>query len=243
MTARVDWPIGRHNPTMSAKACCPNCWTWAEIGARTTCRRCGASLMLSDGRRLDEVLDAPPPPPPPPPAFAGPTALALPSGYLGVGPATGAYSGGPIASLQTATRGTDWVDVARWITIGYGLLSVLTLIGLGLLIRHINLPITDPTTGIVTVRTFDIGAPFAIAAIIVGVVFAVFAWLTRYTVARVIFLVLDGLGVLGLVTNLGPDLRAGTVGILSLVSLAVDLAYGGALVMSLLSPPPRQRDY
>ena len=58
-----------------------------------------------------------------------------------------------------------------------------------------------------------------------------------------IFLVLDVLAILSVVSRLGPDLRAGTLGSLSLVSLAVDVAYGVALLMSLISPPPRQRDY
>jgi hypothetical protein len=242
MTRTVRAPAALDNRPMSAKACCPNCWTWSEIGTRTTCRRCGASLILSDGRRLDEVLDAPPPPPPPPGAFGAP-ALASPGGQWGGAAGAAAYPPGPIAGFQAATRGTDWVEIARWITIGYGTLTVLALIGLGLLVQHINVPITDPTTGIVTIQTFDIGAPFAIAAVIVGAFFALFAWLTQYTAARVIFLVLDVLAILSVVSRLGPDLRAGTLGILSLVSLAVDVAYGVALLMSLISPPPRQRDY
>ncbi len=93
--------------------------------------------------------------------------------------------------------------ICRWITIGYGLLVVLGLIVFGLLVRHINVPITDPSTGITTVQTFDIGAAFAIAAIFVAGLFALFAWLTRYTVARVIFLILDALAVLSALSALG----------------------------------------
>ncbi len=128
--------------------------------------------------------------------------------------------------------------VCRWITIGYGVLTVLALIVFGLLVRHINVPITDPSTGITTVQTFDVGAAFAIAAIVVVGLVALFAWLTRYTVARVIFLILDGLAVLSALSALG---RTQGFGVLGLVSLVTDLAYGGALVMSLL--PRAQRAY
>lgn len=108
---------------------------------------------------------------------------------------------------------------------------MLALIFVGLLVRHIDVPITDPTTGFTTVQSFDIGAAFAIAAIVAGALFALFAWLTRYTVARVIFLLLDGLAVLSALSALGRTQGFGMVG---LVSLAFDVAYGGALVMSLL---------
>ena len=124
--------------------------------------------------------------------------------------------------------------ICRWITIGYGLLIVLGLIIVGLLVRHISVPLTDPSTGITTVQTFDVGAAFAIGAIFVGALFALFAWLTRYTAARVIFLVLDGLAVVSALSALG---RYQGFGLLSLVSLAVDLAYGGALIMSLVARP------
>ncbi|MDQ6856154.1 MAG: hypothetical protein M3Z57_03670 [Candidatus Dormibacteraeota bacterium] len=139
---------------------------------------------------------------------------------------------GPPAFQGVATGGgRDWVSVCRWITIGYGLLSVLGLMFVGLVVRHISVPITDPSTGFTTVQTFDIGAAFAIAAIVLGAFFALFAWLTRYTVARVIFLILDGLAVLSALSALG---RTQGFGALGLVSLVFDLAYGGALVMSLL---------
>ncbi len=125
--------------------------------------------------------------------------------------------------------------ICRWITIGYGLLVVLGLVFVGLLVQHISVPITDPSTGISTVETFNIGPAFAIAAIIVGALFALFAFLTKYPVARVIFLLLDGLSVLSAVSGLGG--RTQGFGILGVLTLAVDLAYGGALVMSLLPRP------
>jgi hypothetical protein len=207
---------------MSSQVCCPGCWTWSDLGKRTTCQRCGAALILPDGRTVETAQTDPPPPPPPPGAFGfpAPPPIGAPT----------AFSGPGYQSL-TQPPGTDWVAICRWITIGYGLLVVLGLIFVGLLVRHIDVPITDPNTGITTVQAFDIGAAFAIGAIVAGAFFALFAWLTRYAVARVIFLILDGLAVLSALSALG---RTQGFGVLGLVSLAVDVAYGGALVMSLL---------
>jgi hypothetical protein len=207
---------------MPDKVCCPSCWTWSDLGRRTTCRRCGASLILPDGRRVDTKLAEPPPPPPPPAAFA-PRGVLAPTGFsapLYQGPAPGS--------------GTDWVAICRWITIGYGVLAALALICIGLLVQHINVPITDPNTGIATVQTFNIGPAFAIAAVLVGAICALFAWLTKFTVARVIFLLLDVLAIFDAVTGLGGTAQAGGVGILGAVSLVFDCVYGGALAMSLL---------
>jgi hypothetical protein len=95
-------------------------------------------------------------------------------------------------------------------------------------------PITDPNTGFTTVQTFNIGPAFAIAAVIVGVVMAVFAWLTQYSVARVIFLVLDVLALFSAISQIGVATRVGGVGFLGLASLVFDVAYGGVLLMSLL---------
>jgi hypothetical protein len=205
-----------------AQVCCPGCWAWSELGKRTTCQRCGAALILPDGRNVEVAQSDPPPPPSPPGSF----------GYGGApaGVAQSAFSGGSFQTVTTPS-GTDWVAICRWITVGYGLLVVLGLIGVGLLVQHINVPITDPNTGIATVQTFNIGPAFAIAAIILAALFALFAWLTQYPVARIIFLILDVLAVLGALSGLS---RAQGFGVLDLASLAVDVAYGGALVMSLL---------
>ena len=221
-----DAPAGLNVPAdnraMASTVCCPGCWTWSELGKRTTCQRCGSALILPDGRSVETAHSDPPPPLPPPAAF----------GYVGA-PAAAAHSGFSGGSYQMVTTpsGTDWVAICRWITIGYGLLVVLGLIGVGLLVQHINVSITDPNTGITTVQTFNIGPAFAISAIILAALFALFAWLTQYPVARVIFLILDALAVLGALSGLG---RTQGFGVLGLVSLAVDVAYGGALVMSLL---------
>src|SRR6202023_1228834 len=96
---------------MPTTVVCPNCWSWSELGQRTTCKRCGVQLMFSDGRRVDEVA-------------------AL----------TGVLPGRPIAEAAHAEaaprcmkqqvlvapvqHGIDWVGVSRWVVIGYGLLTV-----------------------------------------------------------------------------------------------------------------------
>jgi hypothetical protein len=208
---------------MPANVCCPNCWAWTELGKGTKCPRCGAPLILPDGRTVDAALAAPPPPPPP--------------GLYGYAPGVPLSTRGiPEGALRgyQPNAGTDWTSVARWFTVGYGLVLVVTLILIGLVVQHINVPITDPNTGVITTQTFDIGPAFAIAAIILGVVMAVFAWLTQYTAARVIFLLIDALALLSAISQISVETRSGGVGFLGLVSVAFDLAYGGVLVMSLL---------
>jgi hypothetical protein len=140
--------------------------------------------------------------------------------------------GGP--AVATFREGTDWVAISRWITIGYGLLSALGLVAFGLLLQHFTLPIRDPNTGITTEQTFNIGPAFAIAAVIVGGITALAAWLTKYTVARVFFLLLDVVGVLSVFSGAGSSARSGGFGVVELVNLGVDVVYGGVLVMSLL---------
>jgi hypothetical protein len=215
---------------MPANVCCPSCWSWSELGKRTTCKQCGAPLILPDGRNLDSVRSQPPPPPPPPAAFA-------PSGFQPAASPAGFPA--PLYHSVISTTGTDWVAICRWITIGYGLLCALTLIAIGLLVRHLNIPITDPNTGIVTVQTFDIGAAFAIAAIMVLALFALFAWLTKFTVARVLFLLLDVLAIFDAIAGAGSISQAGSLWFLSVGSLLLDAVYGGALLMSLLQRPPQ----
>lgn len=215
------------NRPMSANVCCPSCWTWSELGKSTTCRKCGASLVLPDGRTLDAALAAPPPPPPP-----------SPYGYApGVALSTRGIPEGALRGFQP-NEGTDWIAMARWFTIGYGAIAVIALIVIGLLVQRINVPITDPYTGFTTVQTVNIGPAFAIAAIVLGVVMGVFAWLIQYRLARVIFLVLDGLALLSAISQISVETHSGGVGFLGLVTVAFDLAFGGVLLMSLL---PRSR--
>jgi hypothetical protein len=200
---------------------CPNCWNWSEAGGRTTCKRCGSPSILSDGRRVDEARQDPPPPPP--------AAFGYPQNP--VAPAAAGYGGSAVAVYRP---GTDWVAICRWITLGYGLLAAIALIAIGLLLQHINVPVTDRNTGLTTTQTFDIGPAFAFTAVLVGGITALFAWLTKYTAARVIFLLLDALVVLSVFSGAGASVRGGGFGIAELVSIAVDVVYGAALVMSLL---------
>jgi hypothetical protein len=140
----------------------------------------------------------------------------------------------PVRRVFRTGAGPDWIAVCRWITVGYGAVCTLGLIAVGLLVQHITVPLHDPSTGLTTVQTFNIGPPFAIAAIVVAVLFAMFAWLTRYTAARVVFLVFDVLALLSAVSQVGVDFHAGGYAIFGLVGVALDIAYGAALVMSLL---------
>jgi hypothetical protein len=132
-------------------------------------------------------------------------------------------------------RAIDWVEMARWITIGYGTLTVMVILGFGLLVRHVTVATTDPITGFPVMQTVDIGAAFVVVAVIVAVLFGVFAWLTQYTLARCVFLLLDGLAVITAFANLFD--RPASLLALSFTSLAIDAAYGYALAMSLISAP------
>lgn len=216
-----------NNRSMPANVCCPNCWMWSEISSRTTCRRCGTALILPDGRSLDAALATVPvasvPPPPPSPEVA--------AGLVPPPP--------PQPAARLRGPGPDWVAVARWVTLGYGVLGAVGLVLVGLMVQRINIPITDPATGLTTVQTFNIGPAFAVAAVVVCAVAGLFAWLTRYTAARVVFLVLDLLAVVTAISQFGAQNRlTGTsTGAVGLFSLAVDLGYAGVLLMSLRPRP------
>jgi hypothetical protein len=197
---------------MSEAVCCPKCWAWHELGKRTTCKQCGTPLILADGRSVTEAAN--PGSAPLVPAFAG-NAAALPT-------------------TRVARRGVDWVDIARLVTAGYGLLVVVGLIILGFAFQHLNVPITNPNTGQTTVQTIDLGPGFAIVAIFTAGFFALFTWLTKFLVARIIFLGLDALSILSLVSHLGA--APGSVGLLGAVSLIIDLGYALVLILSLVSP-------
>ncbi len=134
-----------------------------------------------------------------------------------------------------ASSGTDWVAVARWLTVGYGVLTVIGALAVGLLVRHITVPVTDPNTGHIVNQTFDIGALMVFAAAIVAVLFAFFAWLMQFALARIIMLVLTLLAALSALARLsgGPmSLLAASLG-----SLLLDAGLGFVLVMSIVSRP------
>lgn len=144
------------------------------------------------------------------------------------------FAGGPATSAAPIRqRSIDWVEIARFITLGYGGLIVLGLVILSLVGQHINVPYTDGDTGETMYLTGNPGPFFAILAVIVGVVFILFTWLTKFFVARIVFLIFDGLAILGTLRGLSSG-QAITA--LSTVDLLIDLGYGAVLIMSLMSP-------
>ena len=185
--------------------------------------------MLADGRQLDAVLQEPAPPPPPPGAHRSYGAAA----YAGGGSA-GSIAMPTREAFLGRTSGTDWVSIARWFTVAYGVLSVVLLVAIGLLVRHLTVPVTNPASGVTTIQTYDIGPAFAVAAVVAGLVIALAVWLTQFTVARVIFLLIDALATIAAVAQLAKLTVAGGVGVASLFSVAIDAAYAWVIVMSLL---------
>src|SRR5205823_783978 len=90
--------------------------------------------------------------------------------------------------VGVSRSGVDWVDIAMFITIGYGLVILAVLIIMSIAMPNIKVPITNPSTGLTTVQTFNLGPIFAIAGVITAGFFLIFAWLTKYWIARIIFL-------------------------------------------------------
>jgi hypothetical protein len=214
--------------------CCSSCWTWSPLGKRTTCKHCGGPLLFTDGYSVDEVLGiAPTGGPALTPAYAGAAPAGATVGATHAAATDGAASAQPLA-------GVNWISIARLLTVAYGLVTVLALLAVALLVRQINVPVVDPSTGIVTYQTFDVASVFLVAGVISAALFALFAWLTQFTVARAVLLLLDVLALFGAVTRLGNDMRAGGAwSVIAAVNLVVGLAYGGVLLMTFISPPRR----
>lgn len=202
---------------MAGNVCCPKCWTWQDLGKRTTCKACGTALILADGRTVAEA------------ATSTGAAPGMVSAYAGAMPAF------PMG--QSRPTGVDWVFVARLITLGYGAAVVVGLVILSIAIPHITVPVTDPNTGVTTNQTINLGPAFAIVAAVVGGIFLLLAWLTRFFIARIIFLIFDGLALLSAITHIGAGQG---VTVISALDLVLDLAYGAVLVMSITSP---RKDY
>jgi hypothetical protein len=202
---------------MADSVCCPKCWTWQELGKRTTCKACGTALILADGRTVAEAAASP----------------AAASG------AVAAYAGAMPAFPMGRSRptGIDWVFIARLITLAYGAAVVVGLVILSIAIPHISVPVTDPNTGATTYETITLGPVFAIVAVFVGGIFLLLAWLTRFLIARLIFLIFDGLALLSALAHLGGGQG---VSVISALDLILDLGYGAALLMSIVSP---RREY
>ena len=211
---------------MPTSVVCPNCWSWSELGQRTTCKRCAAQLMFSDGRRVDEVA-----------ALTG----VLPGSPIAEGAYAAAAPGWMKQQVLVAPvrQGVDWVGVARWVVIGYGLLTVAGLLLFGLVFQHISVTVLNPRTGAYTSETLNIGAVAVLVAAVAGAIFGLMAWLTQFTIARVIFLMLDAIAVVGTLTQVGTLLQPGGIGIVELGTLAMNVIWGGALAMSIFASAPR----
>jgi hypothetical protein len=195
--------------TAPVAVCCPTCWRWSELKSSTTCKRCGTPLVLSDGRRVDQARDG-----------TAPTSTTLKA---------------PSVSLAPLTVGTDWIAIARWITIAYGALKVLGIFAIGLLVPTLTVPVQDPTTGTIVDQTLNIRPFLALVAFIAIVFFAVIVWLTKYGIARAIMLCVVFLQVLGEISRLGTDTSALVVG--TIAALICDAGFAYVLIMSFVSHP------
>lgn len=195
--------------TASVAVCCPTCWRWSELKNSTTCKRCGSPLVLSDGRRVDQARD-------------------------GTAPAKVTIRA-PTVSLAPLTVGTDWISIARWITIAYGVLQVLGIFAIGLLIPSITVPVQDPTTGVIADQTLNIRPFLALVAVVAIVFFAIIVWLTKYGIARGIVLVVVLLEALAAMSRMGSEQSTAVAA--SVVSLLCDAGFAYVLVMTFVSRP------
>lgn len=195
--------------TAPVAVCCPTCWKWSELKSSSTCKRCGTPLVLPDGRRVDQARDG-----------TAPTAVAIRA---------------PSVSLAPLTVGTDWVSIARWITLAYGALQVLGIFAIGLLIPTITVPVQDPSTGVIVDQTLNIRPFLALVAVVAMIFFAVIAWLTKYGVARAIVLVVVLFEALAAVSRMSSEQSSAVVA--SIGSLLCDAGYAYVLVMSFVSHP------
>lgn len=194
--------------TSPVAVCCPTCWRWSELKNSSTCKRCGSPLVLPDGRRVDEARDG-----------TAPTAIAIKA---------------PTVSLAPLVVGTDWISIARWITMAYGALQVLGIFALALLIPSITVPVQDPSTGLIVDQTLNIRPFLALVAFVAIVFFALIVWLTKYGLARAIVLLVVILEALGAISRMSG--QTSTVVAASIGSLLCDAGYAFVLVMTFVAP-------
>jgi hypothetical protein len=131
------------------------------------------------------------------------------------------------------SRGTDWV---LWVRIALAVPAVLAaglLMVVGLMFRHLTLPASAGTVP----QTVDLGPAVAILVVILLAVTALFVWLARFAVMRVILLVLVVINVVALLGQIGTAVSADRIAFL--VDLGWDLGYGALLLVSLIAPRPR----
>lgn len=195
--------------TAPLAVCCPTCWKWSELKSSTSCKRCGSPLVLPDGRRVDQARDG-----------TAPTAVAW---------------NAPTVSLAPLTVGTDWVAIARWITVAYAALQILGIFAIGLLIPSITIPVQDPNTGTIVDQTLNIRPFLALVAFVAIIFYAVIVWLTKYGIARAIVLVVVLLQALAAVSRLSTETSTAVVA--TIVALLCDAGFAYVLVMSFVSHP------
>jgi hypothetical protein len=195
--------------TAPLAVCCPTCWKWSELKSSSTCKRCGSPLVLPDGRRVDQARDG-----------TAPTAVAW---------------NAPTVSLAPLTVGTDWISIARWITVAYAALQILGIFAIGLLIPSITIPVQDPNTGTIVDQTLNIRPFLALVAFVAIIFYAVIVWLTKYGVARAIVLVVVLLQALAAVSRLSSE--TSTAAVATIVALLCDAGFAYVLVMSFVSHP------
>jgi hypothetical protein len=179
-----------------------------------TCKRCGTPLILADGRRVDQVAAAPPDLPGATPAYA---------------------FNGPMYAIPSQPTGVNWVLAARLVCIAYGVVTVIGLLAIGFFVRHVDVPVQNPATGAIVYQTVDLGGILAVTAIVAANFFAFLAWLTGYTLGRVIMLLLMLLSALVTISRMSGEPLSIAIG--SLTSLLFDCAFAFVLIMSLVSPP------
>src|SRR5207237_9703330 len=103
----------------------------------------------------------------------------------------------------------------------------------------VPVPRAAPTPGLTTLETVRLGPAWAIVGLLVLAFFLLFAWLTKFLIARIIFLGIDGLWIIAALSRLGTGGDSG--GLLPLAQLIIDLAYGAVLIKSFVSPRPGSR--
>lgn len=231
--------------------CCPNCWSWSDLGKHATCVKCGAPLIFADGRVVGQgAVPAPPQmgfassasvmTPSAPPAGMP---LAPPSGPPAWPP--GAANATPVAgpawaSPASGVQGLDWVTICRWAYGVYGVLVVAGLVVFGLLVHHVSIPVAAADGG-TAYTDVDLGPAFAIVAIIAALLFVLVIWLIQFTVARAILLGLQAIGLLGTLGRSNAFGAGSAFATWEIVGLVISLGFMAILTMSLIYRRPGSR--
>ncbi len=204
-----------HGNGGAVTVCCPGCWAWSDLGKTTTCKKCGIALILSDGRRVEDLTSAP--------------AAEL------AGTPTYAFQQPNQMLAAPAYQGPDWIVITRWITIAYGALTALGLLLLGLLVQNASFLVVNPATGRLLTETVPFGLLMLIAAVFDALLFTVFALLTKYPLMRLIIMVLTLVSAFATLTGLGglsPEAISSAI-----ISVFLDAGFVFVLLMSLLVQP------